>query len=165
MALFRKRLTPEQAFDSVLAAISRSPTPPKELPIDLADAGGDARVRHEQTYLSLFAAMMAVKFCRRRDWRDNGFDLFVALSARVTQRLIADRGNAVVPVGERIEYYNMSLVAAGSDVSRRNLSREVGIGFTILLTAEDSPALSTLGQQTFLQAFDRVAEVTSTFKL
>ena len=165
MALFRKRLTPEQAFEAVLAAISNWPAPPSDLPVELAEAGGEKRIRYEQAYLSLFAALIAVKFCKQRDWRDNGYELFVALSARVTQRLFADRGNAAAPVGERMKLYDLALAATEPHTERAAIAREVAKDFAVVLGARESTQIQSLGAQTFLDAFDRVAAVTNSFKL
>jgi len=166
MSFFRDHIEPTQAFERFLSIIADCSE--HGSPLEVSGEASLERVTYERRYLSLFAVLLGLKFCRQSDWRLNGQDLFTAISARLLLEQASRLGAGTVveerTLSDRMTLYNLALGSTG-DPSAANTSREIGTRFASLLSHQASARLEALGAATFTDAFNRVADITTKYKL
>lgn len=168
MSLFRKRISSADAFEAFLGIVSAG-SEASEMPRNpAAVAVGPERIVYERAYVSLFAILLGLKFCRQADWRLNGQDLFTAIATRVVRQQAERSGvSAVVEektMNDRLAIYNVALESASAP-SAETMSREIGSTFATLLGNQSAGWLADLGAATFTDTFNRVVDITTSFKL
>ena len=161
MPLFRTRIAPAVALEKLFAAVTDHPVPTAIIGVP------NERVVREQTYVALFAVLIALKFCRKSDWRNNGQDLFTALSARALNEKLQGIGPILdqAILSDRLQYYNLAIEIAASNPSPERFAAEIGKSFAMICGQEANARLATMGSACFVSTFNNIAEITSSYKL
>ena len=166
MTPIRKPIESREAFDKFLALIEDCSNYPVDQQL-IAEVGGP-RLVYERRYLALFAIILALKFSHEQDWRSNGQDLFTALSARLLPQQASRNGVGIVveekTFADRLAFYNL-VVDGLSDGSAAQTLDEIGRTFAMLFDSRRSAQLKSLGSRTFNDVFDRVLDITTTYRL
>jgi hypothetical protein len=154
--LFRSRIEPAAAFEKIFLVVTNFETP--------GDVAGipSARIAEEQTYVTLFAALIALKFCHKADWRNNGQDLLAAISARLFNEKTGFGGLEQTTLSDRMQYYNLAIEI---DPSAEGVSAEIGKSFAMLFSQDENACLAAIGSRTFVSTFERIVNITSLYKL
>ncbi len=166
MTRVRKPIGSEHAFSQFLALIEDCSNSPVDH--QLIGELSAARLAYERRYLALFAIILALKFSHEEDWRLNGQDLFTAISARLLPQQASRDGVGIAveerTLADRLAMYNL-VIDGLSRGSPTNMLQEVGRTFAMLFDSGHAAQLEAVGTRTFSDVFDRVLDITTTYRL